>query len=40
MLISSITRSKKLAYSLRVRLVGEVEKLEDRKWWESGKVKG
>ena len=27
-------------YLLRVRLVEEVEKLKDRKWWEDGKVGG
>ena len=27
-------------YLLRVRLVGEVEKLKDRKLWEDGKLGG
>ena len=25
---------------LRVRLIGNVKKWEDRKWWEDGKVRG
>ena len=25
---------------LRVRLVGGVEKWEDKKWWDGGKVRG
>ena len=40
--IFSITNYKTEAalQSLRVHLVGGVEKWEDRKWWKDGKVGG